>query len=292
MSTSISNSNLSAVNNEHQNFSGQKRRPIDPPEDDVVTSSSATTYDSELMHQHKRPRTIDELGLSFSRNSLSAPDPPGNYSAGSKRKNDIEDCPKAKIPRTEVAVSSSSSDTRQQEQQQNLPIDPPSDRNDVSPTNVTSELYASTQLQQQDANSTNPNEHEYRRNSSEMSIDDDENNNNSDHDSCDGSSVSESSIRDAMYQLVFGRRQAMPSIGNGSAASGATNYDAVDNKIEQLIRRSRMEATIKGQKSQKQEDSNMDNDEDDDVMKMDENDDNIKGAREYEDDDEWHPGHG
>jgi len=283
MSTSISNSSAAAVNNERQTFSGQKRRPIDPPEDDV-TSSSATTYDSEqLMHQHKRPRTIDELGLSFSRNSLSAPDPPGNYSAGSKRKNDIEDCPKAKIPRTEVVESS-------QEQQQNLPIDPPSDRNDISPTNVTSELYGSTQ-HQLDGNPTNPNEHEYRRNSSEMSIDD-ENNNNSDHESCDGSSVSESSIRDAMYQLVFGRRQAMPSIGNGSgAASGATNYDTVDNKIEQLIRRSRMEATIKGQKSQKQEDNNMDNDEDD-VMKMDEDDDNVTGAREYDEDDEWHPGHG
>ena len=286
MSTSISNSNLSAVNNEHQAYSGQKRRPIDPPEDDVGTSSS-TLYDSD-MHQHKRPRTIDELGLSFSRNSLSAPDPPGNYLAGSKRKNDIEDClPKAKIPRTEE----SSNDMRQQEQQQNQPVDPPSDRNDISPTNVTSELYASTQPQQHDANSTNPNEHEYRRNSSEMSIDDDENNNNSDHESCDGSSVSESSIRDAMYQLVFGRRQAMPSIGNGSAASGATNYDAVDNKIEQLIRRSRMEATIKGQKSQKQEDSNMDNEEEDDVMKMDEDDDDNKGAKD-DDDDEWHPGHG
>jgi len=292
MSTSISNSSAAAVNNERQTFSGQKRRPIDPPEDDVgASSSSATTlYDSEL-HQHKRPRTIDELGLSFSRNSLSAPDPPGNFSAGSKRKHDIEDCPKAKIPRIEVAVGSNN-DSRQQEQQQNLPIDPPSDRNDVSPTNVTSELYASAQPQQPDANSTNPNEgHEYRRNSSEMSIDDDENNNNSDHESCDGSSVSESSIRDAMYQLVFGRRQAMPSIGNGSAASGATNYDTVDNKIEQLIRRSRMEATIKGQKSQKQEDSNMDNDEDD-VMKMDEDDDHMKGAREYDEDDEWHPGHG
>lgn len=289
MSTSISNSSAAAVNNDRQTFSGQKRRPIDPPEDDVGVSSSVTTlYDnSELMHQHKRPRTVDELGLSFSRNSLSAPDPPGNYSAGSKRKNDIEDCPKAKIPRTEVAVSNSR-DTRQQEQQQNLPMDPPSDRNDISPTNVTSELYGSTQQpEQHDANSTNPNEgHEYRRNSSEMSIDDD----NSDHDSCDGSSVSESSIRDAMYQLVFGRRQAMPSIGNGSAASGATNYDTVDNKIEQLIRRSRMEATIKGQKCQKKEDNIMDNDEDD-VMKMDEDDDHIKGAKEHEDD-EWHPGHG
>ena len=92
MSTSISSSSPTAVNNEQHTFSGQKRRPIDPPEDDVGTSSSATTlYDSELMHQHKRPRTIDELGLSFSRNSLSAPDPPGNYSAGSKRKNDDYD---------------------------------------------------------------------------------------------------------------------------------------------------------------------------------------------------------
>jgi len=288
MSTSISNSSAAAVNNERQTFSGQKRRPINPPEDDVTSSSATTLYDSDLMHQSKRPRTIDELGLSFSRNSLSAPDPPGNYSAGSKRKNDIEDCPKAKIPRTEVAVSSNS-DTRQQEQQQNQPIDPPADRNDISPTNVTSELYGSTQ-HQLDGNPTNLNEHEYRRNSSEMSIDD-ENNNNSDHDSCDGSSVSESSIRDAMYQLVFGRRQAMPSIGNGNAASGATNYDTVDNKIEQLIRRSRMEATMKGQKSQKQEDNNMDNDEDD-VMKMDEDDDHMKGAREYDEDDEWHPGHG
>ena len=291
MSTSISSSSPTAVNNEQHTFSGQKRRPIDPPEDDVGTSSSATTlYDSELMHQHKRPRTIDELGLSFSRNSLSAPDPPGNYSVGSKRKNDdyCVDGPKAKIPRSEESASmGTSSDTRQQEQQQNQPIDPPSDRNDISPTNVTSELYASTQ-QQLDGNPTNPNEHEYRRNSSEMSIDDD-NNNNSDHESCDGSSVSESSIRDAMYQLVFGRRQAMPSIGNGSAASGATNYDTVDNKIEQLIRRSRMEATIKGQKSQKQENNSMDNNEDD-TMKMDEDD--MKGAREYDEDDEWHPGHG
>mmetsp|Transcript_26934 Transcript_26934/g.55557 ORF Transcript_26934/g.55557 Transcript_26934/m.55557 type:complete len:260 (-) Transcript_26934:310-1089(-) len=84
-----------------------------------------------------------------------------------------------------------------------------------------------------------------------MSIED------SDYDS-DGSSVSESSIRDAMYQLVFGRGKTRLF----SDQAGYSHYDFVDSKIEDLIRKSRMEAEIKSKRENKDpptgEDNNMD----------------------------------
>jgi len=100
-----------------------------------------------------------------------------------------------------------------------------------------------------------------------MAIDD-----SSDHES-DGS-ISEGSIRNAMYQLVFGRRN--PPLSPNAPAS----YDAVDSKIEDLIRRSRLEAVIKSQRKES-EDLATDMDMDDDVKEA-----------NSDEDDEWHPGHG
>jgi hypothetical protein len=90
---------------------------------------------------------------------------------------------------------------------------------------------------------------------SEGIIDDDECNNSV------GSAISESSIKSAMYQLVFGRWRPPSPLGigggtnsnginiGGSGGSGSGTvvgrYDAVDSKIEDMIRRSRLEAVIR-----------------------------------------------
>ena len=116
---------------------------------------------------------------------------------------------------------------------------------------------------------------------------------------CD-SSVSESSIRNAMYQLVFGRQNSMNNphlsssllTANGNSgdanAYGSSTYDTVDSKIEDLIRRSRLQATIKSQKEKNGVGTNNDND----GMEVD--DDDIQRADAYydDDDDDWNPGHG
>jgi hypothetical protein len=76
-----------------------------------------------------------------------------------------------------------------------------------------------------------------------------------------GSAISESSIKSAMYQLVFGRWRPPSPLGigggtnsnginiGGSGGSGSGTvvgrYDAVDSKIEDMIRRSRLEAVIR-----------------------------------------------
>ena len=60
-------------------------------------------------------------------------------------------------------------------------------------------------------------------------------------DSDSGVSVSESAIRRAMYRIVFGRRMSPMSCDT----IGYGYYDAVDSKIEDLIRKSRLEAAIK-----------------------------------------------
>ena len=147
-----------------------------------------------------------------------------------------------------------------------------------------------------------------------MSVDDSssENNNNNgreDDQSDDNSSiVSESSIRNAMYQLVFGRLSMHSTIGGGSGGGGSTvgggsKYDTVDSKIEDLIRRSRLEATIEGRREKERNNrsdqcvagtrynntsmssSDMDMDDGDEDA---DSDANKMGAV----DDGWTPGHG
>jgi len=83
------------------------------------------------------------------------------------------------------------------------------------------------------------------------------------------SSISEGAIKSAFYRLAFGRRDSNPS------------QRAVDSRIEDLIRRSRLEATMKS-KSKHRKLNGMDIDVDDDKREKDEH---AKSG-------DWLPGHG
>ena len=89
------------------------------------------------------------------------------------------------------------------------------------------------------------------------------------------SSISEGAIKSAFYQLAFGRRGSNPN----QRSTG--NVDAVDSRIEDLIRRSRLEAIIKSQSKNRKLDG-MDIDVDDDEREKD----------EHANSGDWLPGHG
>lgn len=255
---------------------GNKRRPVDPEE----TGSSPTTtrcygYDSEAVAPNaKRPRTIDDVLGSL---SLRPPDPPGNICKRKSYNEGVEvenNGPSAKVARASAMISASASSTFDENSKQMMgeavarqqQLDPEGSKGE-SPTNVTSALFdMSTQQQPCTSRAPNISVSNNNMNTNEMAIDE-----SSDHES--DSSVSEGSIRNAMYQLVFGRKNHPPSLNN-PVANG--RYDTVDSKIEDLIRRSRLEAAIKSKKKESDE-SGMEMD-----MDMDEDD----------DDETWIPGHG
>lgn len=263
---------------------------MDPEE----TGSLATApYESEVAGPSpKRPRTIDDVLGSL---SLRPPDPPGKFAC--KRKNhdrmDEDERTAKKMANPEGASSlSPSADGSANDFAHGNSADgrlpEPEGRKGGSPTHVASDIMAqptqqSTSYVGQDSfreNSASDSIHSKANhnnndvnNSSEMPIDD------SDHES-DGS-VSEGSIKNAMYQLVFGRKNLEPPGGSGGGI-GPGRYDAVDSKIEDLIRRSRLQAAVKSHKEEKKEDSAMD-------MEME--GDNCK-ANELSGDDCWIPGHG
>mmetsp|Transcript_30749 Transcript_30749/g.70284 ORF Transcript_30749/g.70284 Transcript_30749/m.70284 type:complete len:208 (-) Transcript_30749:87-710(-) len=89
------------------------------------------------------------------------------------------------------------------------------------------------------------------------------------------SSISEGAIKSAFFHLAFGRRDSNPS----QRSTG--NVNAVDSRIEDLIRRSRLEATMKS-KSKHRKLNGMDIDVDDDKREKDEH---AKSG-------DWLPGHG
>ncbi|KAL7543742.1 hypothetical protein ACHAXR_013054 [Thalassiosira sp. AJA248-18] len=280
--------------------SGRKRRPpIDPEE----TGSVATTpyIGVGIVGPHaKRPRTIDDVLGSL---SLRPPDPPGN-SFCLKRKSGHggmeEDATgrSAKMGRSSVTGCASTSTSIDESKNcgDGNSLEP-SGRKGSSPTNVTSELDDPPMQQQQQCTSCAQPKNDCQcqqnnqeaappksafsenNNNNEMAIDD-----GSDHESCD-SSVSEGSIRNAMYQLAFGRmNHHHPPLllsGSSSVAAGCGGrYDAVDAKIENLIRRSRMEAVIKSQKKESEEEES--------GMEMDMDDGEIMNGGEVD----WCPGHG
>ena len=298
---------------------GQKRRiPIDPDGHHGASQyDDKISYSSQQQPSAKRPRTIDDVIGSL---SLRAPDPPGNFS-GSKRKNDGDvmsyydnadmQPPYAKVPRSELVSSVNGSDNSTNQQHQ--PMEPLGRKGDPS-NSAASELFqnSTNQLDQQSISKNNAyytattsstsqlqhNECMRRQSSSDMREDSTMSIDGSNDSDCD-SSVSESSIRNAMYQVVFGRQNSMnnphisPSLltANGSSgdanAYGSSTYDTVDSKIEDLIRRSRLQATIKSQKEKNGVGANNDND----GMEVD--DDDIQRADAYDDDDDdWNPGHG
>ena len=262
-------------------FNGRKRRqPMDPPEDNDIDFGSKFLYDSERnnIHDHVDKRHRGEkldnnlLGvdddddddatnaalLSFGSSSLSLnpPDPPANYgfpypsisttASLSNDNNIIRSGDYAAIPKTT----------------HRLPIDP------VESIRSPGGLLL--------MNNTHSNSND--NDDVSMASDDDENRlhddeeriegdiiDNDDDDECNNSvcsAISESSIKSAMYQLVFGRwRPPSPLTHVGGTNSGGTNgtsgggtvvgrYDAVDSKIEDMIRRSRLEAVIRSSKSE------------------------------------------
>ena len=86
-----------------------------------------------------------------------------------------------------------------------------------------------------------------------------------DDDSLDSSSgsISESSIRNSMYQVVFGRMKGSRNV------IGDASYDAVDRKIEDLIRRSRIEAVLKSSTSSEKKKDSSEEDTDNSTKSMD-----------------------
>ena len=250
---------------------GSRKRPVDPEETGTLAAAS---YDV-VGPNPKRPRTIDDVMGSL---CLRQSDPPGN-SFCQKRKIDEGMMVGNGRSYNKVAKSADGLPSTEQQQQQQLE---PTGRKGNSPTNVTlfdptmknqctSSAQENCESEKSAPDSNNSNTMNDIDNN-EMAIDD------SDRES--DSSVSESSLKNAMYQLVFGRRNPVSLTGAGGGGAGG-KYDAVDSKIEDMIRRSRLEAAIKNQKNANEEESSM---EIDTNMERDDNTDVETN--------DWIPGHG
>ena len=248
----------------------RKRRPIDPPGEDASNgnyySSSAPFLSSPVANKSDQPATkrIRTVDHSFDALSLRAADPPGFYSSNLGTK-----LPEAQIDGDEhfdvmaerkpaasgcVAVNDGTTSSTSTAQTNNKrPVSNIAVQYQQLPTSKKMQ-----QLRRLDQSSTGLSD----TGNSEMSLEgsDTYSDDESLDGSCDGScgSVSESSIRNSMYQVVFGRMK-------GSPTNGAT-YDYVDSKIEDLIRRSRMEAVLK---SKNQKNDNTEEQTDDSAKSMD-----------------------
>ncbi|KAL7493517.1 hypothetical protein ACHAWT_002517 [Skeletonema menzelii] len=224
-----------------QNKHSKKRRPVDPPED--ITFGQINDY-NDINHVNKRRRASpDDL---FGTLSLKPPDPPA-HSLCKRKKEENDD--------GSIGNSSDGDDRRYAK----LPRCQ-NDDNELREGTIQSKRMASDETTQFISSSTKPDPPDVtQQNTSEidneMSIDD----NSSINSNSDGS-ISEGSLQRAMYQAVFGRRNnsqhhfhSVPTTisGRGGNAAGCC-YDAVDSKIEEIIRRSRIEAEIRSRKEEKQ----------------------------------------
>ena len=250
---------------------GSRKRPVDPEETGTLATAS---YDGEVVvgPNPKRPRTIDDVMGSL---CLRQSDPPGN-SFCQKRKIDEGMMVGNGRSYNKVAKSADGLPSREQQQQQQLE---PTGRKGTSPTNVT--LFDPTMKNQCTSSCAQQNCESAEKSSAEnytMNLTDNNEMAMDESDRESDSSVSESSLKNAMYQLVFGRRNPVSLNGTGGAGG---KYDAVDSKIEDLIRRSRLEAAIKNQKNANEEESSMEID-----TNM-EGDENLDGEPN-----DWIPGHG
>lgn len=262
----------------------RKRRPVDPPEEGVSNNVESYAHLMPSLSTHmtanpiafranppnKRMRTVDNCLESL---SLRPADPPGHYKGlknnepmgtkedGDEHINQLVHMNLAPTNGTEVAYFAGSMNDA-----------PTSCASTIATANKRSILEQPTPLQQQQF--TNEKKQQYRRReqsssgisdtgNSEMSLEGSEIDSGSSIDSFSVGSVSESSIRNAMYQVVFGRR------GNSGSVGGSSNYDVVDCKIEDLIRRSRMEAAIKCEKEKGQESWTHEKNGDDGTNEMD-----------------------
>mmetsp|Transcript_857 Transcript_857/g.1357 ORF Transcript_857/g.1357 Transcript_857/m.1357 type:complete len:272 (-) Transcript_857:76-891(-) len=244
-----------------RNNRSKKRRPVDPPEEGIHLQSDG--YNATNNTYKRRRASPDDI---FGTLSLKPPDPPahsfckrkkehndddsiGNSSDGGDRRyaklprcqNDNDELHGRAIQSKRIAVETS------QITSSSMKPDPPSDRTAAATQQKASEM------------------------DNEMSIDDTSSTNSN----SDGS-ISEGSLQRAMYQAVFGRRNnaqhqfhSIPATVSGSGGNGTgCCYDAVDSKIEELIRRSRIEAEIRCIKEGKQITKEQEQD-DEDKMEMD-----------------------
>lgn len=234
--------------------STRKRRPVDPPGEDacdkhcyswVAPFTSSPAASKSHQPATKRMRTVDH---SLEALSLRAADPPGFYSSNNNMGTESRDAKVdggrhldnmagRKSPTLACVAAfndSTASSTSTVQTHNKRPVSNMTMQNQQIPTN--NRMQQLRRLDQSSGLSDTGN--------SEMSLEGSDT--YSDDESVDSSSVSESSIRNSMYQVVFGRMKGSPMNG--------TKYDYVDSKIEDLIRRSRMEAVLKT-KNQKEHDT-------------------------------------
>jgi len=240
------NGDISYQSNHHT----RKRRPVDPPEEGTIIQSD--DYNNTDNNTYKRRRTAADDFL-VGALSLSPPDPPAKSFCKRKKEDydddsignssdDVGDRKYTKLPRCET------------------------DGDNLQGMTITSKSIAGDHESSQFITSTKPDppsdhtvaaatQHNASEMDNDMSIDD----NSSVNSNSDGS-ISEGSLQRAMYQAVFGRRNNAPhhfhsipaTISGRGGNGGGCCYDAVDAKIEELIRRSRMEAEIRSRKEEKQ----------------------------------------
>ena len=227
----------------------KRRQAIDPPEDLVDDEARRPYRDSEIVDIKRRRRNddLDDDILPMGWLSLRPPDPPANYHpsscAGKRKVDDVDDdddegdvrpagCRAGSRPRTVDRA-------------------PPA-------TTPAADGGAGADGRDGGGGVDGSASHDGDDDDDDMAIDDDDRE-DSDGDCDGGSVVSESSIRNAMYQLVFGRwsppsplGSTVGGVGGGGGGGGGVvgavsavgRYDVVDSKIEDLIRRSRLEAVF------------------------------------------------
>mmetsp|Transcript_21665 Transcript_21665/g.33972 ORF Transcript_21665/g.33972 Transcript_21665/m.33972 type:complete len:275 (-) Transcript_21665:123-947(-) len=227
----------------YQNKHGKKRKPVDPPEEGTIDHIN---YYDTTNNTHKRQRASpDDL---FGTLSLKPPDPPAHSFCKRKKEENDDDS---------IGNSSDEDDVRYAK----FPRLQNEDDAELKKGSIQLKRIDGDETSQLISSSTNakPDPDETQQNTSEidngMSIDD----NASINSNSDGS-ISEGSLQRAMYQAVFGRRNSaqhqfhsLPATISLSGGNGIGCYDAVDSKIEDLIRRSRIEAEIRRRKEELQQ---------------------------------------
>ncbi|KAL7521303.1 hypothetical protein ACHAWX_005977 [Stephanocyclus meneghinianus] len=253
----------------------RKRRPVDPPEEGPtfhdseyyaspynVTSLSGTVLGAQS--PNKRMRTVDNFLDTL---TLRASDPPGHYSkcvgdlgsnamtgdyamcnnhtqnAKPVTSNGIEPSYHAIMATNDASTSCASTVTTANKR--------PKATQDQSYRQLKFNNEAQLQYYQRGHSTSGisgTGNSEMSLEGSDIDADDD----GSIDSSSSSESVSESSIRKAMYQVVFGRRMGYSSCAANGHCAGGRIYDAVDSKIEDLIRRSRLEAVIRSSKEKRE----------------------------------------
>ena len=313
---------------------------IDPPEDIIAMDDRFYYDDSSNLGSHQQQQQQNSMNDNYDVNaivsslSLRAPDPPGfNYSSLGKRKYNNH-CKNYDEEGGDTSQAMPASVTKKSKVAADPPLQVPhtlsntlastSSSSTLGLTTITGAVMQQIAPKSGDAPSSSIDNDDTFIETDEveeadneiMSVDDSSSCNSSDNNNTNGreddqsddnsSIVSESSIRNAMYQLVFGRLSMHSTIGGGvggggSTIGGSSKYDAVDSKIEDLIRRSRLEATIEGRREKERNNrsdrcvvgtryntmssSDMDMDDGDEDA---DSDTNKMGAV----DDDWTPGHG